>query len=73
MMDSLVGGTMNKTGQLQLKTDETVTVKHKERKSGTTTRKKRVKESKYEVAFEPHGEAQFTALNRVEHLTPLDL
>ena len=73
MMDSLVGGTMNKTERLIVTTSETVTAKAKNCRSGTTNRKKQMQESKYEVAFEPHGEAQFTAINRVEHLTPLDL
>ena len=72
-LDTLVGGKLEKTSQTQIRSTETVTVKNKQRKSGKTTRKKRIKVSNYEMQFKATGDAELTTLDRVEHLAELKL
>jgi hypothetical protein len=73
MMDSLVGGSLGKTERVMENTNETVTMKDKNSKSGMRKRNKRTEIYNYELEFEKGGKSDFTALDRVEHLSRLEL
>ena len=76
MLTVLIDGTFTTMSVTKKTVDVTVEVADTRRKSGKTTRKKREKVMDYELQFEvpekPKG-AAYTALERIEHLTPLDL
>ena len=76
MLNVLIDVTFTTMAVTRKTADVTIEVADTRKKSGKTTRKKHEKVMDYKLQFEvpekPKG-AAYTALERIEHLTPLDL
>lgn len=73
MLDHLVGGVITKTAVKQQRSAEVIRVKDKRKAGGSTTRKKMQKVTTYELKYEATGKQEFSAVDRVSHLNPLEL
>jgi len=73
VLDNLVGGGLKRTEQTETRGKQTVRVVDKRKPGGSTTRKKKIKVSKYKMEFKTTGKAKLSTLDRVKHLVSLDL